>query len=265
MPRPAIFAALQFEQSVLVLDGEGGDQNAVANRNRYACEKQPIAAQTAADLVRDAVTAEGGAQALRGLTGLSVKGNARFWEPGQSAEPGGEARFLGTASFTTTWDLAGGRARTEWDRDQQYPPPAAKLKYTETLSPATGFVTDGNGNQPMSGVRIAAQLRELERTSPRLLLKAMDNIANVRAVELQQLGSVRCLRFPSPMAERISSCCSIRRRICPPPSARATTTIMSGDSNYDLVLSDWAQISGARVAKSLVVSDQRRRSSEAHL
>jgi hypothetical protein len=121
--------------------------------------------------VREAIAAEGGAQALRALNGLSVRGNARFWEPGQSAEPGGEPRSLGTATFTTTWDLAGGRARTEWDRDQQYPPPAAKLKYTETLSPATGFVTDANGNQPMSGVRIAAQLRELERASPRLLLQ----------------------------------------------------------------------------------------------
>src|SRR5205085_4427222 len=65
----------------------------------------------------------------------------------------------------------------------------AKLKYTETLSPQTGFVTDGSGNQPMSGVRIAAQLRELERASPRLLLKAMDNLAGVHAVELQQFGN----------------------------------------------------------------------------
>jgi len=52
-------------------------------------------------------------------------------------------------------------ARTNWDRDQHIRPPAAKLKYTETLLPATGFVTDGNGSQPFEH-RIAAQLRELE-------------------------------------------------------------------------------------------------------
>jgi glyoxylase-like metal-dependent hydrolase (beta-lactamase superfamily II) len=248
---PSDFAALQFEQSVLVLDGEGGDQNAVANRNRYACEKQPIAAQTPGDLVREAVAAEGGAQALRALTGLSVRGNARFWEPGQSATPGGEPRFLGTATFTTTWDLAGGRARTEWDRDQQYPLPAVKLKYTETLLPATGFVTDGTGNQPMSSVRIAAQLRELERASPRLLLKAMDNIANIRAVELQQLGE-RVLPAVS-FVDGGTTFIVLFDPVTHLPAAIRTRDDdnIAGDSNYDLVLSDWTAISGARIAKSL--------------
>ena len=248
---PSDFAALQFEQSVLVLDGEGGDQNAVANRNKYACEKQPVAGQTAADLVRDAVAAEGGAQALRGLNGLSVRGNARFWEPGQSAEPGGEPRFLGTATFTTTWDLAAGRARTEWDRDQQYPPPAAKLKYTETLSPQTGFVTDASGNQPMSGVRIAAQLRELERASPRLLLKAMDNPGAVRAVELQQIGN-RALPAVSFADGGTTFLIAFDPATHLPAAIRTRDDDnMAGDSNYDLLLSDWVQAGGARVAKTL--------------
>src|SRR5882672_2127605 len=150
---------------------------------------QPALAQgNAGELVRQAVAAQGGAEALRGLTGLSAKGDARFWEPGQSFVAGGEPRFLGTATFEINWDVAKGMAGTSWDRDQQYPPPAAKLKYTETLLPMTGFVTDNNGSQPMSGIRIAAQLRELERASPRLLLKAMDNPSNVRGVEAQKLG-----------------------------------------------------------------------------
>ena len=121
---------------------------------------QPVFSQGGAgDLVKQAVAAEGGAEALRGLTGFVIKGDAKFWEPGQSAAAGGEPRFLGDANFTITWDVAKGMARTAWDRDQQYPPPAVKLKYTETLLPGTGFVTDNNGSQPMSGVRIAAQLR----------------------------------------------------------------------------------------------------------
>src|SRR5882762_7764672 len=104
---------------------------------------QPAVAQGAAnDLVRQAVAAQGGAPALRALTGLAVRGDAKFWEPGQSLMAGGEPRFLGTATFEISWDLAKGMARTSWDRDQQYPPPAAKLKYTETLLPTTGFVTD---------------------------------------------------------------------------------------------------------------------------
>jgi hypothetical protein len=36
---PGDFAALQFEQSVLLLDANGGDLNTVANRQRYACGK----------------------------------------------------------------------------------------------------------------------------------------------------------------------------------------------------------------------------------
>lgn len=35
---PGDFAALQFEQSVLLITGTGGDLNNVANRQRYACK-----------------------------------------------------------------------------------------------------------------------------------------------------------------------------------------------------------------------------------
>src|SRR5437879_13830855 len=116
---------------------------------------QPTFSQGSADdLVKQAVAAEGGAAALRGWSGLAVKGDAKFWEPGQSFAAGGEARFLGDATFAITWDLAKGMARTEWDRDQKYPPPPVKVKYTETLLPTLGYVTDSNGTQPMSGIRV---------------------------------------------------------------------------------------------------------------
>src|SRR3981189_991904 len=116
------------------------------------------------DLVKQAIAAEGGADALRGLKSLAVKGDAKFWEPGQSFAAGGEPRFLGDATFAITWDLAKGQARTDWDRDQKYPDPVRR-KYTETLLPALGYVTDAKGSQPMSRIREAAQLRELERSS----------------------------------------------------------------------------------------------------
>src|SRR5450631_2769028 len=146
-----------------------------------------FAQNNAADLVKQAVAAEGGADALRGLKSLAVRGDAKFWEPGQSFAAGGEPRFLGDATFLITWDLAKGVARTDWDRDQKYPEPI-KLKYTETLLPTLGAVTDPKGSQPMSRNRLAALLRELKRASPRLLLDAMDDPSNVRAAEPQQLG-----------------------------------------------------------------------------
>src|SRR6202045_4222777 len=125
---------------------------------------QPAFAQnSAADLVKQAVAAEGGADALRALKSLAVKGDAKFWEPGQSLAAGGEPRFLGDATFAITWDLAKGTARTDWDRDQKYPEPAIKLKYSEILLPTYGVVTDAKGAQPMSRIRVAALLRELKR------------------------------------------------------------------------------------------------------
>jgi hypothetical protein len=216
-----------------------------------ASQIQPAAAQTAGDLVREAVAAEGGAGALRGLARLNVKGDARFWEPGQSFTAGGEPRFLGTANFEIAWDLASGMARTNWDRDQQYPPPAAKLTYTETLLPKTGFVTDANGAQPMSGVRIAAQLRELERASPRLLLNAMDNPATVRGLEPQKLGD-RALPAIS-LNDGGTNFVVLFDPATHLPAAIRTRDDdnISGDSDYDLVLEGWTVAGAARVATAL--------------
>jgi glyoxylase-like metal-dependent hydrolase (beta-lactamase superfamily II) len=213
---------------------------------------QPSFAQgSAGDLVKQAIAAEGGAAALRGLSGLAVKGDAKFWEPGQSFAAGGEARFLGDATFAITWDLAKGMARTEWDRDQKYPAPPVKLKYTETLLPTLGYVTDGNGTQPMSGIRVAAQLRELERSSPGLLLKAMDHPDTVRAADSQRLGkeSLPALSLTDT---------GTKFTILFDPATHLPAAIrtrdddnINGDSNYDLVLSGWTSVGGAKVAQSL--------------
>jgi len=76
-------------------------------------QQQPVFAQASGDnLVKEAVAAQGGADALRGLKGLAIKGDAKFWEPGQSFAADGEPRFLGDATFAITWDLAKGQART---------------------------------------------------------------------------------------------------------------------------------------------------------
>jgi metallo-beta-lactamase superfamily protein len=248
---PSDFAALQFEQSVALINAEGRDLNNVVSGQRYICESQPAPAQDAGELVRQAVAAEGGAQALRGLTGLSAKGDARFWEPGQSFVAGGEPRFLGTATFEVTWDLARGMARTHWDRDQQYPPPAAQLNYTETVLPALGFVTTGAASQPMSGIRVAAHLRELERASPRLLLKAMDNPGNVHGMEPQTLGD-RALPAVSFMDGGATFIILFDPATHLPAAIRTRDDDnIAGDSNYDLIPDGWTAAGSARVATTL--------------
>src|SRR3954464_4897561 len=121
----------------------------------------PASAQSAADLVKRAVAAQGGVDALKKLQTISIKGEAKFWEPGQSFKPGGEPRFLGDANYAATGDFANHTVRIEWDRDQKYPHPAVKMKYSEVLTQKLGYVTDEKGSQPMSGIRLAAQTREM--------------------------------------------------------------------------------------------------------
>src|ERR1043165_6447232 len=59
----------------------------------------PVQAQQGIDLVKQAVAAQGGAQALRGLKAISITADGQHWEPGQSYAPGGEARFLGDSAI----------------------------------------------------------------------------------------------------------------------------------------------------------------------
>ena len=129
-----------------------------------------------ADLVKAAIAAEGGADALKALSGLSIKGEAKHWEPGQSEKAAGEPRFLGDTKLAITWDVAKGQARMDVERAMVYPPPASNVKYTEVMTPTYGFVIAANGTpSAASGMRVASQWREYERASPALLLKAMDD------------------------------------------------------------------------------------------
>jgi glyoxylase-like metal-dependent hydrolase (beta-lactamase superfamily II) len=214
-------------------------------------QPRPALAQGGSDtLVKQAVAAEGGADALRGVKGLSIKGDAKFWEPGQSFAPDGDPRFLGDATFTMTWDIANGSAKTSWVRDQKYPDPII-LKYTETLTPTIGFVTDDKGSQPMSGIREAAQLRELERASPWLLVKAMNEPKNVDAAGNQKLGaeSLPAVSFSDGGTTYVIL--FDRKTHLPAAIRTRDDDNIHGDSNYDLVLNGWKAVNGAQIAEQL--------------
>src|SRR5438093_11749942 len=213
-------------------------------------QQQPAFAQGSGDLVKQAVAAEGGAE-LRALKGLAIKGDARFWEPGQSFLAGAEPRFLGDATFAITWDLATGRARTAWDRDQKYPEPAVKIKYTETVLPALGYVTDEKTSQAMSGIRVAPHQRELERTSPWLLVKAMDESAKVRAAGSQRLGQQSLPAVAYADGPTTFTILFDPKTHLPAAVRTRDDDNINGDSNFDLVLTDWKPVGRAQVAHSL--------------
>lgn len=212
---------------------------------------QPAAAQSGADLVKQAVAAQGGADALRALKTLTFKGAAKHWEPGQSLVPAGEPRFIGDSTFVATGDVASRSVRVEWDRDRKYPQPA-RLKYTEIIAPTYGVIIDEKGEQtPMSGILLAAHQRELARGSPFLMLRALDAPQSISATPDQTVGgqplpavtiAVGAARFIV-MFDRATKLPAVIRTRDADPNY--------GDSNYDMVLSDWKSVGGAKLAHTL--------------
>ena len=200
------------------------------------------------DLVRDGVTAQGGAEALRGMATITAKADAKHWEPGQSFSVNGEARFLGDTALTVTADIKGGLVRIDWDRAMKYPAVEA-LKYSEVFSPAVAAVTDDKGNtKAMSGIRTVAERRELVRASPRLLLLALDHPQDVSAVADQELDGKA---YP---AAAVTSG-PWKFIILFDPATKLPVAVRTreedniwGDSNYDLVLSDWRDVGGVKIA-----------------
>src|SRR6266567_4733487 len=149
---------------------------------------QPAAAQSGTDLVRQSVAAQGGAAALSSAKTTMIKGEAKHWEPGQSYSPTGEARFLGDSTYTQTVDNATRTARVDWDRDMKYPA-VERLKFSEITTPTYGVVIDEKGaQQPMSGIRLAALMRERDRIAPRLLVRALDAPGTISALPDQKIG-----------------------------------------------------------------------------
>lgn len=212
------------------------------------CQAPPAFAQSPADLVKQAVEAQGGADAMRALKTLIVKGDAKHWEPGQSHSVNGEARFLGDSTFSYTVDFVARAVRTEWDRDMKYPA-VERLKYSEILLPTGGAVIDEKGEaKPASGIRLTAQLRELRRGSPILLLRALDAPQGISAAPDQKLGNQTLPAVE--LADGPFKYIVMFDRASKLPVAVRTRDQDNiwGDANYDLILSDWKTVAGIKIA-----------------
>ena len=217
-----------------------------------AVASQPALAQKKADnsLVGQAITAEGGADALRALKGVTMKGTAHFYGPEQSETPGGPARDYGTANVTVTWDLSKGMAATTLDRDQKYPAPE-KMKYTETVTPTMGWVTDEKGSTPMSGIRLATHLRELMRASPALLLAATDDAKSVASMGPQKMGSNSMPAAGLTAGGTKFTVMFDGKTHLPAVVRTRDDDNVYGDSDYDLELGGWKAVGGVQIAHEL--------------
>jgi hypothetical protein len=131
-------------------------------------------------------------------------------------------------------------------------PAVEKSKYTDVVTPTLGYVIDDKGaSKPMSGIRVAATLRELERASPTLMLKALDANSGLRAAGNQKLGS-KTLRAVSFNDGGTNFTVLIDPQSKLPAAIRTRDDDnISGDSTYDLIPSDWKAVGGVKIAHTL--------------
>ncbi len=203
------------------------------------------------ELIAQAVAAQGGAPALRALKLVWLKADAAHWDVGQTLVPGGEPRFLGNSTIEMVWDLANGQARSTWDRDKKYPFPR-RDRFTEVVLPTLGYVIDDKGeSRPMSGIRVATALRELERISPLLMLQVMEAQRGVRplANELLNKRAMLAIGYEHGNSNFI---------ILLDPTTKLPAAIrtreddnVEGDSNFDVVFGDWKTVGGVKIAHTL--------------
>jgi glyoxylase-like metal-dependent hydrolase (beta-lactamase superfamily II) len=219
------------------------------------CQAQ---ASSPAQRVNKAVQAMGGEAALAQLKTLTVRAKVREWEPHQSVKAGGDMRFANESVYSQARDLTSGAARTEWERNFEYPAKRT-YKYTEVLSGGIGYVAgidstgrtkqDLSSNPPqhtMSGMRVTTATRELTRGSPTLLLAMKRNANAVGAAPDQKVGgkSLPAVRYRAATADFIvlfDPMTGLPERI-----RTRDYEPLEGDSNYDLVLSDWRAVDGVK-------------------
>lgn len=202
-------------------------------------------------LLEQSVQAQGGVAAMRALKALSIKAEAAHWDTGQSLVPGGEPRFLGNSTIAMEWDLVTGQARIAWDREKKYPS-IERVKYTEVVTPNLGFVVNDKGvAQPMSRIRIATALRELQRIDPTLLLRMLEAKKGVRPLANELLGKAPMLALgytdgPSNFTVLIDPKTKL-------PAAVRTRDddSIAGDSTYDVVFDDWKPVGGVKIPHAL--------------
>ena len=212
---------------------------------------EPAVAQSGVDLVKQAVTAQGGAAALGAAKTTIIKAEAKHWEPGQSYAAAGETRFLGDATFTQTVDNATRTVRVDWDRDMKYPA-VERLKYSEITTPTFGVAVDEKGTQvPMSGIRHASILRERNRASPQFLARALGAPQSISEMPDQKSGD-RMLPAVSIKSGNTTYIVLFDPASMLPAVVRTRDNdSVYGDTNYDLILSDWKEVAGAKRAHLL--------------
>jgi len=206
-----------------------------------------------------AIEAMGGYK-LANIRAVTLKGLGRHFEPQQALRPDGDAIPSGTSAFTTTIDLVNGKARTEWNRDLTTPV-SRVYKYSEVVTPDAGYINgiDSSGrtkqsrdsNPPqhtMSGQRIAVALRELQRSSPQLLIAMRADPHSLKMLP-DEFAAGKRLTSVEYETEADRFIVMFDQTSGLPARIRTIDTDQAwGDINFDLILSDWRDVGGAKFA-----------------
>ena len=209
-----------------------------------------------------AINAVGGADALGKVKTIAVRGTVKQWEPEQSEAPGGDMRFAVESSFSSVGDFSTRSVRTDWEKKYAYPAPRT-YKFSEIVTPQAGYVmgvdTTARNAQSMkmdppahtmSSLRLAATQRELRRASPLLLLDMKSNPDRVRSAPDVSANGVS---YPSLAYEAGNMRYVVAFDRATGLPARIRTLDYDniwGDVNYDLVLSNWREVSGIKIPMS---------------
>jgi glyoxylase-like metal-dependent hydrolase (beta-lactamase superfamily II) len=219
----------------------------------------PAGAADPSSLVTRAIDKLGGAKKLSDAATLSISGRSKHWDPQETLEPDVGNRLGGESRFTLSMDVANGRARTDWVRFRIAPMKRTFI-YSEVLADGVGFVLGEDNivlsrqaketNPPlhtMSASRVIANRRELHRMSPRLLLDMRDHPDRLSALpdEVIDGKTFSVLSYKADDAEWIALFGDDGL------TARIRTIDADGvwgDSNYDMILSDWREVGGIKFA-----------------
>ena len=186
------------------------------------------------------------------ILNLRVAGSMQAWDPGESDSVADPMKpDWGVSTFTQTWDRSRDLYRTEWVRPRAG---NGMRNYFEIVYPNGGYVigTDVNGGQTaratkenvprhtMSGLRLTATLRELERDS--VVIRAHehpDRLSDAGAI------TVGGKRYPAVQYRGDYGTFTIMYDPATHLPAIVRTRdfeVHAGDSNYDETLSDWRDI-----------------------
>ena len=216
-----------------------------------------MAQQAPIDRVNKAIDAVG-RSGLEQLKTIAIKGRGQFWEPDKSVVAGGAAVHVADVTYETRRDLARNAANITWVRDYLELPWPRMNKYVEVIADGVGFAIGNDGGprtaglqaqgpeRVMTGNRLATTRRELERTSPVLLLEMARAPSRLGALPDVSLGG-----RPHPAVSYRSDLATFIVVFDPDTSLPVRIRTMDfdplhGNSEFDWIVSDWRPIDRRR-------------------